>query len=105
MTNRPPAPLGSVVRAAEIPAERGAGGANVRTLLDTGGRGSGLERQQVDIPPQTSFSGPAGVLGALLFVVAGTGLLAINRPPRGPLKAALSLRVTPRPQLLCDARR
>src|SRR5258706_2889934 len=95
MINRPPAPRGSVVRAAEIPAERGAGGANVRTLLDTGGRGPGLVRQQVDMPPQSSFSGRAGEAGALWFVIDGTGLLEINGQPGAPLRPDLGLRVPP----------
>src|SRR5260221_8550487 len=95
MTNRPPAPRGSVVRAAEIPAERGAGGANVRTLLDTGGGGSGLVRQQVDMPPQSSFSGRAGEAGAIWFVIDGTGLLEINGQPGAPLRPDLGLRVPP----------
>jgi mannose-6-phosphate isomerase-like protein (cupin superfamily) len=95
MTNRPPASRGSVIRAAEIPAERGAGGANVRTLLDTGGGGPGLVRQQVDMPPQSSFSGRAGEAGALWFVIDGTGLLEINGQPGAPLRPDLGLRVPP----------
>src|SRR5260221_5073553 len=91
MTNRPPAQGGSVIRAAEIPAERGAGGANVRTLLDTGGGGPGLVRQQVDMPPQSSFSGRAGEAGALWFVIDGTGQLEINGQPGAPLRPDLGL--------------
>src|SRR5260221_8235903 len=95
MINRPPAPRGSVVRAAAIAAERGAGGANVRTLLNTAGRGPGLVRQQVDMPPQSSFSGRAGEAGALWFVIDGTGLLEINGQPGAPLRPDLGLRVPP----------
>src|SRR5258708_9846514 len=95
MTNRPPAQGGSVTRAAEIPAERGAGGANVRTLLDTGGGGPGLVRQQVDMPPQSSFSGRAGEAGALWVVIHGTGQLEINGQPRAPRRPDPVLRAPP----------
>jgi mannose-6-phosphate isomerase-like protein (cupin superfamily) len=64
-----------VVRAEEIPAERGAGGASVRTLLDTGSGGPGLVRRHVDIPRQMGHSGTAGAAGELWFVIEGTGQL------------------------------
>src|SRR5260221_2403993 len=95
MINRPPAPRGSVVRAAAIAAERGAGGANVRTLLNTAGRGPGLVRQQVDMPPQSTFSACAGDAAALGFVIDGTGLLETNGQPGAPLRPDLGLRVPP----------
>jgi len=78
MTNLPAGRRGSVVRADEIPAERGAGGESVRTLLDTGWGGPGLVRHQVDMPRLTSHSGTAGEAGELWFVVEGIGHLDVG---------------------------
>src|SRR5260370_26181093 len=84
MTSRPPAPRGSVVRSEEIPAERGAGGASVRTLLDTGSGGRGLVRHQVDMPRLTSHSGTAGGAGEVGVLVAAT-----CPPGGGPRRSGL----------------
>jgi mannose-6-phosphate isomerase-like protein (cupin superfamily) len=95
MTSRPPAPRGSVVRAEEILAERGAGGASVRTLLDTGSGGPGLVRRRVDMPPQSSFSGQAGGAGEVWFVIDGRGQLNISGQPGAALRPDLGLWVPP----------
>src|SRR5258708_40245729 len=95
MTSRPPAPRGSVVRAEEIPAERGAGGASVRTLLDTGSGGPGLVRRRVDMPPQSSFPGRAGEAGEVWFVIDGRGQLDISGQPGAALRPDLGLWVPP----------
>ena len=95
MTSRGPAARGSVVRAEEVPAERAAGGASVRTLLDTGSGAPGLIRRRVDVPPQSSFSGRAGEAGELWFVIAGTGQLDITGHAGTPLRPDLGLWVPP----------
>jgi mannose-6-phosphate isomerase-like protein (cupin superfamily) len=95
VTSLPPRAPGSVVSAAEIPAERGAGGASVRTLLDTGSGGPGLVRRRVDIPRQSSFSGRTGEAGELWFVIDGTGQLDITGLPGAPLRPDLGLFVPP----------
>jgi mannose-6-phosphate isomerase-like protein (cupin superfamily) len=84
-----------VVRAEEIPAERGAGGASVRTLLDTGSGGPGLIRRRVDMPRQSSFSGRAGEAGELWFVIDGAGQLELTGQPGAPLRPDLGLLVPP----------
>lgn len=95
MTSRPPVPHASLVRAEEITAELGAGGATVRTLLDTGSGGPGLVRRRVDVPPQSSFSGQAGEAGEVWFVIDGLGQLDIGGQPRAPLRPDLGLLVPP----------
>ena len=84
-----------MVRAEEIPAERGAGGASVRTLLDTGSGGPGLVRRRVDMPRQSSFSGRSGEAGELWFVIDGTGQLDITGQSSAPLRPNLGLWVPP----------
>ena len=95
MTSLPSAARGSVVRAEEVPAERGAGGASVRTLLDTGSGGPGLVRRRVDMPRQSSFSGRAGEAGELWFVIDGIGQLDVTGQPGAPLRPDLGLFVPP----------
>jgi mannose-6-phosphate isomerase-like protein (cupin superfamily) len=95
MTSLPSAARGSVVRAEEVPAERGAGGASVRTLLDTGSGGPGLVRRRVDMPRQSSFAGRAGEAGELWFVIDGTGQLDVTGQPGAPLRPDLGLFVLP----------
>jgi len=84
-----------VVREKEIQAERGAGGASVRTLLDTGSGGPGLVRRRVDMPRQSSFSGRAGEAGELWFVIDGTGQLDITGQRGARLRPDLALLVPP----------
>jgi mannose-6-phosphate isomerase-like protein (cupin superfamily) len=95
LTSLGPRTPGSVVRAAEIPAERDAGGASIRTLLDTGSDGPGLLRRRVDMPRKSSFSGRAGEAGELWFVIEGTGQLDITGQPGAPLRADRGLFVPP----------
>ncbi len=78
---------GAVVRADQIPAEPGSGGASVRRLLDTGAGGPGLVRRLVDVPPGSSFAGTARDAGELWFVVGGSGQLAIGGRPGTALRA------------------
>ncbi len=63
----------------------GAGGANVRTLLDTGGA-DGLVRRLVEVPAGASFEGTAGPGGELWFVIAGGGRLAAGAGPDLPVR-------------------
>jgi mannose-6-phosphate isomerase-like protein (cupin superfamily) len=84
-----------VVRAGEIRAQRDAGGATVRTLLDTGAGRPGLLRRGVDMPRQSSFSGRAGEAGELWFVIDGTGQLEITGQPGARLRPDVGLFVPP----------
>jgi mannose-6-phosphate isomerase-like protein (cupin superfamily) len=76
-------PAGAIVQADQVPAETVAGGASVRTLLDTGQSGPGLIRRHVDMPPRSGYSGTAGEAGELWFVMRGTGRLDVGDQP-GP---------------------
>jgi mannose-6-phosphate isomerase-like protein (cupin superfamily) len=75
---------GAIVQADQIPAETSAGGASVRTLLDTGAGGPGLVRRHVDMPPRSGYSGTASQAGELWFVIRGIGQLEVAEQP-GPL--------------------
>jgi mannose-6-phosphate isomerase-like protein (cupin superfamily) len=57
----------------------GAGGATVRTVLDTAG---GLVRRHVEVPPGARHAGAAGPGGELCFVIEGDGQLGSGQPVR-----------------------
>src|SRR5262245_2211113 len=76
-------PAGAIVQAGQVPAESVAGGARVRTLLDTGQAEPGLIRRHVDMAARTGYSGTAGHAGELWFVMGGIGQLEIGGQP-GP---------------------
>jgi mannose-6-phosphate isomerase-like protein (cupin superfamily) len=76
-------PAGAIVQADQVPAEAVAGGASVRTLLDTGRGEPGLIRRHVDMQPGTGYDGTAGAAGELWFVIRGTGKLEVAGQP-GP---------------------
>jgi mannose-6-phosphate isomerase-like protein (cupin superfamily) len=63
----------------------GAGGATVRTVLDTG---AGLVRRLAVVPSGVRLEGTAGPGGELWFVIAGTGRLAFGAGGSGPGAAA-----------------
>jgi quercetin dioxygenase-like cupin family protein len=100
---------GSVVRVADIPADRQPAGASVRTLVDTGSDGPdgpvpGLTRRAVEVPPGARGSGTAADGGELLFVIGGTGRLEIDEQPGLPLQPDRGLLLPPgaRYQLIPD---
>lgn len=72
---------GAVVQAGDVPAERSAGGALVRTLMATGSAGPVLVRRLVDVPSGSRFDGTAGTGGELWFVIAGAGQLDVEGHP------------------------
>jgi quercetin dioxygenase-like cupin family protein len=73
----------------------GAGGVEVRTLLDTGGR-EGLVRRLVEVPPGARFDGAAGPGGELWFVIAGGGQLAAGAGPDMPIHPGTAVWLPPR---------
>ena len=73
---------GPVVLTADIPVDHVAGGARVRTLLDTGRAGPGLVRRLAEIPPGALLDGTAGSAGELWFVISGHGLAGRRWPGR-----------------------
>ncbi|MDR2986579.1 MAG: cupin domain-containing protein [Nocardiopsaceae bacterium] len=88
-------PRGAVVQADQVPAETSAGGAIVRTLLDTGGGGPGLVRRRVDMPSRTGYSGTAGQAGEMWFVIRGTGQLEVAGQPGPQLRPDRAIWVPP----------
>ena len=88
-------PSGAIVQADQIPAKTSAGGASVRTLLDTGAGGPGLVRRHVDMPPRSGYSGTAGEAGELWFVIGGTGHLDVGGQPGAQLKPDRAVWVPP----------
>jgi mannose-6-phosphate isomerase-like protein (cupin superfamily) len=66
---------GPVILTADVPVDHTAGGAGVRTLLDTGRAGPGLVRRLAEIPPGALLDGTAGSAGELWFVISGHGRL------------------------------
>ena len=64
----------------------GAGGAIVRTVLDTGGGREGLLRRLVELSPGSRFEGAAGPGGELWFVIAGSGELGSGDMPAAPVR-------------------
>jgi mannose-6-phosphate isomerase-like protein (cupin superfamily) len=93
MTSRLPA--GAIVQADQVPAETVAGGASVRTLLDTGAGGPGLIRRHIDMPPQSGYSGTAGEAGEMWFVIRGTGRLDVGGQPGPQLRPDRAVWVPP----------
>ena len=90
-----PRPSGAIVRADQIPAEMSAGGASVRTLLDTGAGERGLIRRHVDMPPRSGYSGTASEAGELWFVLGGTGHVDVGGQPGAQLKPDRAVWVPP----------
>lgn len=72
---------GTVVQAADVPADQSAAGASVRTLVDTSADESGLVRRMVDLAPLAEFSGTASAGGELWFVIEGTGQVSLDGQP------------------------
>ncbi len=70
----------------------GAGGAVVRTVLDTGAGGEGLVRRLVEVFPGSQFAGTAGPGGELWFMIAGTGRLTSGTGPAGQAGPARTVR-------------
>jgi mannose-6-phosphate isomerase-like protein (cupin superfamily) len=64
----------------------GAGGAVVRTVLDTGAGREGLVRRLVEVVPGAWFEGAAGPGGELWFVIAGAGRLESGAGPATPVR-------------------
>jgi quercetin dioxygenase-like cupin family protein len=85
----------AVVQAADVPAERSAGGALVRTLMATGSAGPVLVRRLVDVPSGSLFDGTAGSGGELWFVIAGAGLLDVEGHPGLPVTGDLAAWIPP----------
>jgi mannose-6-phosphate isomerase-like protein (cupin superfamily) len=86
---------GTVVRAADVRAERTETGAIIRMLVSTGGNGAGLVRRMVDVPVGGAFAGTAGEAGELWFVVSGTAGLRLDGEPGPDLKHDRGLLVPP----------
>jgi quercetin dioxygenase-like cupin family protein len=74
-------PRGVIVRTGDIVATEAAGGAAVRTLIDTGGGGPALVRRLVEVAPRTGFAGQTAPAGEVWFVIQGTGRLEITGQP------------------------
>lgn len=72
---------GSVVRAADVRADRTKTGAIVRTLLDAGSGSPHPIRRLVDVAPRSQFDGIAGTAGELWFVIDGSGQLDVQGHP------------------------
>ena len=87
--------LGVVVRAGEVAADRAAGGASVRTLIDTSSDGPGLVRRLVELPARSRFDGTAGAAGELWFVIDGAGQLDVAGQPGLPLSRDRGLWMPP----------
>ena len=64
----------------------GAGGAVVRTVLDTGAGRDGLLRRLVEASPGSRFEGTAGPGGELWFMIAGSGELESGAMPAAPVR-------------------
>ena len=74
----------------------GAGGADVRTVLDTSRAGrDGLVRRSVEVPAGSRFEGAAGRGGELWFVIAGTGRLTSQASPDGPVRPGTGVWLPP----------
>lgn len=73
----------------------GAGGARVRTLLDTGAGRGGLVRRLVEVPPGSQFEGTGGPGGELAFVIAGRGRLTSAVMPAAPVRPGTGLWLPP----------
>jgi mannose-6-phosphate isomerase-like protein (cupin superfamily) len=69
-----------------------AGGAVVRTVLDTGG---GLVRRQVEVPPGAHHTGAAGPGGELCFVIEGTGQLSSGAADGRPVTSGTGMWLPP----------
>lgn len=86
---------GTVVHAADVPAERTSSGASARMMLDCGPDGARLARRLVDIPSRSHVDGVAGAAGELWFVIEGTGSLDIGGHAGVPLTPDRGLWVPP----------
>ena len=76
---------GAVVRDADVPVQRTAGGVCTRILLDTGPGIAGLTRRLVDVPAKALLDGTAAAAGELWYVIEGAGALDIDNHARLPL--------------------
>lgn len=72
-----------------------AGGAVVRTVLDTGAGQEGFIRRLVELPAGSRFEGSAGPGGELWFVITGTGQLTSGARPAVPVQLDTGLWLPP----------
>ncbi|HWF83015.1 MAG TPA: cupin domain-containing protein [Streptosporangiaceae bacterium] len=77
---------GTVVQAADVPADQSASGTSVRRLVDTSADEPGLVRRLVDLAPLAKLSGSASAGGELWFVIEGAGQVSLDGQPEVALR-------------------